>query len=58
MIYQTSQYRFVKGVLTLVELEKQEATNREGVYRKRQFRLKAGKMRLIKTETIRAPLNQ
>jgi hypothetical protein len=55
MIYQANQYRFVDGTLTLVESEKQERTNREGVYRKSLSRFKDGKLHLVKMELIKAP---
>lgn len=55
MIYQANYYRFVNGVLTLVESDKQEATDQEGVYRKSIFRLKDKELRLIKKEIIKAP---
>jgi hypothetical protein len=53
LIYQANHYRFIKGVVTLTTSEKQEATDRQGVYRKSILQLKNGKLRLIKKETIR-----
>jgi hypothetical protein len=54
LIYQANHYRFIKGVLTATASEKQEATDRQGVYRKSIYRHKDGKLRLIKKETIRS----
>jgi hypothetical protein len=55
LIYRAKSYRFIKGVLTLVESEKQEATDQEGVYRRSVFRLKDGKLRLTERELVKAP---
>ena len=55
MIYQANQYRFVDGELTLIESEKQERTDREGIYRKSLFQLKDGKLQIVKRELIKAP---
>jgi hypothetical protein len=53
LIYQANHYRFIKGVLTPTAVEKQEATQQQGVYRKSIYQYKDGKLRLIKKETIR-----
>jgi hypothetical protein len=58
MIYTANSYSFIEGVLTLVDSEKQEATDRDGVYLKKMFKLKAGKLRLVKTEKVRSPLTK
>lgn len=58
MIYTASTYAFIDGVLTLVVLEKQEATDQDGRYVKKIFKAKSGKLRLIKIEAIRAPVMQ
>jgi len=55
MIYQANHHRFIDDTLTLIESEKQERTNREGVYRKSIFQLKDGKLYLVKSELIKAP---
>jgi len=53
LIYQANHYRFINGVLTPTASEKQEATDRQGLYRKSVYQYKDGKLRLIKKETIR-----
>ncbi|HEY5707438.1 MAG TPA: hypothetical protein VIS96_17910 [Terrimicrobiaceae bacterium] len=55
MIYQSKHYRFIDGVLTLVESETQEATEQDGVYLKRISRLKNGHLRQVKRELIKVP---
>lgn len=55
MVYTRCQYRFLEGALTLVESEKQEATDKPDVYRKTISRLESGKMRVVKEETVKAP---
>jgi hypothetical protein len=55
MIYQANDYRFIDDVLTLVASEKQERIDRKGTYRKSVFRLRDGKLHLVKRELIKAP---
>jgi hypothetical protein len=53
LIYQANHYRFINGVLTATASEKQEATDRQGLYRKSIHQFKNGKLRLIKKEIVR-----
>jgi hypothetical protein len=55
LLYRKQKYRFVKGALTRVESEIQEETGRPGVYRRKTFRLTGGKLRLARTEIVKAP---
>jgi hypothetical protein len=55
LIYRKQKYQFVKGALTRVESEVQEETDRPGVFRRKTFRLAGGKLRLVRTEIVKAP---
>lgn len=55
MVYEKTDYAFIDGRLTAVASEKQEPTEREGVFRKKLYQRKSGKLRLIKTEIVKAP---
>ena len=52
MVYRKDCYRVVDGALIQLSSEQQEATGREGVYRKRYYRRAGGRLRLVKTETV------
>jgi hypothetical protein len=55
LIYTANQYEFSADTIVLVESEIQEATAQAGVYRRRVLRRQAGELRVIRTETVRAP---
>jgi hypothetical protein len=55
LIRESRDYALVNGRLTLMREEKQEATSRAGVFRK-VIRERVGNiMKVVKTETVRAP---
>ncbi len=55
LIHTAKEYAFVKGKLTLVREEKQDATSDPNRFRKVIRRLSRGALRTVKTETVRAP---
>lgn len=55
LIHESREYAFLDGQLTLMREEKQEATNHPGVFRRVIRERVGGVMKMIKTETVRAP---
>jgi hypothetical protein len=55
MIFTKNSYKFIDGVLTIIESVKQEATDQDGVYVRKTFRRKSGTLELIGTDNIRNP---
>ena len=55
LVYRDKEYRYIKGKLTLVRHVDQDETDRLEIFRRKTYRLKDGKLRLIKTELIRVP---
>jgi hypothetical protein len=55
MIFTQNAYKFIDGVLTIIESVKQEATDQDGVYIKKTFRRKSGTLELIGTDRITTP---
>jgi hypothetical protein len=53
--YDSKEYAFVDGNLTVLREEKQEATEKPGVFRKVIQERKDGAMKTVKTETVKAP---
>lgn len=53
LIYQSREFSFVDGKLTLVRDEKQDATKQPGVFRKVVRERTDGVMKVVKTETVR-----
>lgn len=55
LIYTRRTYRFVRGALTVVASEVQEATERPGLYRRTRFRAERGRLRAVGSELVTAP---
>jgi hypothetical protein len=55
LIHESRDYAFVNGRLTLMREEKQDATPRAGVFRKVIRERVGNTMKVLKTETVRAP---
>jgi hypothetical protein len=55
LIYEAREYEFLKGKLTLMRDEKQDATSQPGVFRKVVRERAGGILKIVKTETVRAP---
>jgi hypothetical protein len=55
MLYEAKRYRFDQGKLVVVEAEQQEATERHGVFRKTLYKLKDGKLQVVRRENVKAP---
>ena len=54
MIYESKEFAFVDGKLTLMREEKQDATKQPGVFRKVVRERAGGVMKVVKTETVQA----
>lgn len=55
LLYESREYAFLDGQLTLMREEKQEATNQVDVFRRVVRKRVGGVMKVVKTETMRAP---
>lgn len=55
LIHESRDYTFLNGQLTLIREEQQRATNRVGIFRKVIRERLGNVMKVVKTETVRAP---